>query len=230
MATIRVGAGAVVLGALMLSVGPLASAGAGEGFTACPQGTAKLVKFEAPSFNAEDKSVTAVTLINPTTAGGSWTSTVPIAAVVVKGGSGDDSRVITRYDPQATAGTYSNAGLVNGGGNVPDISFVEFCTAPATTTSSSSSTTASSSSSTTTSSTSSTTTTTTTTTNSLAPSVEGATEIPTDVLGEVLTNELPRTGAPVAANVLSVLGAGLIVGGLGLVVAGRRPWSSISQR
>ena len=54
----------------------------------------------------------------------SWTSTVPIDAAVVFGG-GDNK--LYEYDPAVTAGQVNNAGMLNDGGQVPDISNVRFC-------------------------------------------------------------------------------------------------------
>jgi hypothetical protein len=74
--------------------------------------------YEKPPGNAA-----VVTLSGTSLQGGSWTSTVPIGEVVVKAGNGSSHTTIT---PPSTSGTFSNEGLLNHGGQVPDISNVQF--------------------------------------------------------------------------------------------------------
>ncbi|PFG73454.1 choice-of-anchor K domain-containing protein [Tepidiforma thermophila] len=72
-----------------------------------------------------------VTIFGGTATGGSWTSTVPIGAVIVKGGSGPVAYKIFPFPPPYPAdtmiGSFDNTGLVNWGGNTPAVSHVEFC-------------------------------------------------------------------------------------------------------
>lgn len=184
----------------------------------CPAGTALVAKFEVVGgsyvFEEPAGNESVVVLSGTTLDGGTWTSTTPIGAIVVKGGDGDDAVATSTYTPPATSGTFSNAGLVNQGGNVPDISFVAFC-GPTSTTSSSSST----STSTTVpqrQTTVTTATTTATTTEAVLPTqltqlpttpAVAPTTLPTEVEGR----QLARTGGP--NGFLLVLGSLLILQG-----------------
>ena len=222
MQTRRIGAASVLAGAAMLFVGAFGpAAGAEGGNTACPEGAQKLVKFEANEWKADTEN-SGVTLVDPSKTGGSWTSTVDVGAVVVKGGSGEFSVDVTLYPENAREGTYSNLDLENKGGNVPDISFVEFCGPLPTTTTTEAPTTTTTEAPTTTTTEAPTTTTTEapTTTTTVGTSVLGATvtQPPSTVQVEGAVATLPRTGR--AAEALPLVGAFLLIAGLTLLALG----------
>lgn len=77
-----------------------------------------------------------ITITNGTANGGTWSSPVPIGAVIVKGGSGPVAYKLFPFPPPYPADTYSgsfdNTGLVNWGGNTPAVSHVEFCSGTST--------------------------------------------------------------------------------------------------
>lgn len=232
----RIAATMVLAGTASLTLGLLSPSAIAEegGHTNCPPGTQKLVKFEAPNWNKEPGSVvTSVTLVSPDLDGGSWTSTVLIAAVVVKGGSGEGSLDIITEGLPAQSGSYSNAKLLNGGENIPDISHVEFCTPTTgnstTTTTGSSTTTTEASTTTTTTAATTTTTAGATTTTVAGATVGGVTETkdPAPVVAGVQeVAELPRTGS--SADWLISLGVVLLLTGVILMGATRDPvaWRS----
>jgi hypothetical protein len=127
----RIGVVVSIVGAAVLVLGLLQTTRAAPdgGNTNCPGGTTLVAKFEysGGSYVSEGGSG-GVTISAASATSANWTSTAPIAAVVVKGGTGN---VITTYAPAQTSGSFSNAGLPTvGNGNVPDISNVKFCTAP----------------------------------------------------------------------------------------------------
>ena len=98
----------------------------------CPTDTELLAKFEWNGdtgtyiFEKPKGNEDVVSIVGDAT-GGTWTSTIPIAAVVLKGGPGCHTY---SYDPAATAGNFSKNDLPdNPGGQKPDISNVQFCKA-----------------------------------------------------------------------------------------------------
>lgn len=128
----------LVLGAILGVVGAslgltaLASAQGQGGNADCPAGTTELAKFnfdENLGEYVEEGGPGPVTITNGTATGGDFTSTVPIGAVVVKGGSGPVANKTDLYNPAVTSGSFNNVGLLNAGGNVPDVSNVKFCSA-----------------------------------------------------------------------------------------------------
>lgn len=96
--------------------------------TECPSGTTLLAKFEWDDgrFKFEKpQGNESVVFVSGTSSGGSWTSTSPVNLVTLKGGP---RTVGTDYSPPVNAGTFTKQTLKpNGGGNTPDISFIEFC-------------------------------------------------------------------------------------------------------
>lgn len=99
---------------------------AGGGNENCPTGTEQVAKFETTNsgqYNPEG-SANGVVISNANLSGGSWSSTTAIDYIIVKGGSLGANTVTVNG---ATSGTFSNQGLVNGGGQVPGISNIKFC-------------------------------------------------------------------------------------------------------
>ena len=78
-----------------------------------------------------------VTITSGSSTSGNWTSTVPIGAVIVKGGSGPVAYKVFPFPPPYPAdtmsGSFDNTGLINWGGNTPAVSHVEFCEGTSTT-------------------------------------------------------------------------------------------------
>jgi hypothetical protein len=147
---------------LMAAVTPFvggSSATAANPSEDCPDGTTAVAKYEwKGSGYVAEFGGDVVTVTGDTTAG-TFTSTVPISAVFVKGAQDGKTDL---YDPPVLSGTFASSGLSNPGGT-PAISHVTFCTggpstpattssAPVTTTSSAPVTTTSSAPVTTTSS------------------------------------------------------------------------------
>ncbi len=80
--------------------------------------------FERPAGNDS-----VVTLTSTTATGGSWSSTVPIGAIIVKGGNGQFAQELAS---PATSGTFDNGDLAVSGSPTPDISNIQFyCGDPA---------------------------------------------------------------------------------------------------
>lgn len=133
------GAGAIsmLLGALMVVAPTGAGASHEEGHVPgnpnldCPEGTTEVAKFnwtgaeegEGGSYVEEGEPGPVTIDADSDTSGGSWTSTVGIDAVIVKGA--DDAK-IDLYE-EARSGDFDNSTLLNDGGNVPDISNITFC-------------------------------------------------------------------------------------------------------
>jgi LPXTG-motif cell wall-anchored protein len=121
------GSALILMGGAVLS-GGLTQRAAAAGNEDCPAGTELVAKFEyRGSYVFEGPASTAgiVEIAAATATGGSWDSSVPIAAVIVKGGTG---ATIAGYSPAVESGTFSNAGLpLVGSGNLPEISNIEFC-------------------------------------------------------------------------------------------------------
>ncbi len=147
--TLRAGLAAMIVGALLLAVGMLATTTSSPQ-PSCPAGTVLVSKFNFQGgsyvFEKPSGNQGVVTITNGTATGGSWSSTTPVSVVIVKGGPGSKN---TAYEPAQNTGTFTNADLPPvGSGNIPDISNIQFCgpkTPPTTTTTASTTTTTSTS-------------------------------------------------------------------------------------
>ncbi|MBA2327280.1 MAG: hypothetical protein H0V95_11630 [Actinobacteria bacterium] len=127
---------AVLLGTVIGVLGFVSYGAAGQGGNEdCPAGTTQVAKFNWDGTTyVEEGGPGPVTITNGTATGGDFTSTVFIRVVIVKGGSGP---IATKtIEVNGFSGSFDNSGLLNAGGNVPDVSNVKFCTgeAPTTTT------------------------------------------------------------------------------------------------
>lgn len=93
----------------------------------CPAGTTLIAKFEwngsSYVFEQPEGNEGQVT-VTGTATGGTWSSTVPISAVVLKGAN--DLKVIN-YSPSAISGSFDNSGLLTPSGQTADISNIRFC-------------------------------------------------------------------------------------------------------
>jgi hypothetical protein len=98
--------------------------GGGNPNVSCPDGTLVVAKYEwsGGGYTAEF-GADVVTSLTGDASSAAFDSSEPIAAVVVKGGTDTEIAV---FDG-ATGGTVTNDGLVNKGGQTPDISNVKFC-------------------------------------------------------------------------------------------------------
>ena len=149
LTSLRSGVAVMLVGALVLLVGMVSTtAASGGGNAACPDGTQLVAKFEFTNgkyaFEKPSGNKDIVVISDADAEAGIWTSNVPIAAIVVKGGPGSKT---TTLEPPQNSGTFSNTGLPPvGRGNTPDISNIQFCgptsPPPTTTTSTTSTTTA----------------------------------------------------------------------------------------
>lgn len=94
----------------------------------CPVGTTLLAKFEWSGGRYKFEKPTGnegVVFVVGDATGGSWTSTLPVSFVILKGSTG---YAWTEYNPAAFSGTFSKSILPpNPGGNIPDISNIQFC-------------------------------------------------------------------------------------------------------
>lgn len=93
----------------------------------CPSGTTLIAKFnfQGGSYVFEKGTAGAITITSASASGFNWSSTVPVSAIVVKGGPGS---AVVAVNPAATSGTVSNVVLPPvGRGNIPGISNVQFC-------------------------------------------------------------------------------------------------------
>jgi hypothetical protein len=97
----------------------------------CPDGSVLVAKFNysghSYSFDKPSGNGSVVSITNGSATGGTWSSTTPISAYIVKGGP---NSLITSLSPAQTSGSFSNAGLPKVGAkeqNLPDISNVQFC-------------------------------------------------------------------------------------------------------
>ncbi|MDZ7734389.1 MAG: DUF5979 domain-containing protein [Acidimicrobiia bacterium] len=90
-------------------------------------GTELVAKYEVEDdvyvFEKPPGNETVVTLSDEDLEGGDWSSTIPIGAVIVKGGPNSDT---TLHDPAAASGSFDNQGLPGR----PDISNIQFCGDP----------------------------------------------------------------------------------------------------
>jgi len=127
----RSGTALAVIGAVLLGIGIFTSTGATVQ-PRCPDGTALVAKFTYTGskyrFDEPSGNSNVVTLSNTSPTGGRFSSTKPIAAIVVKGGPGSKDTWIT---PASTTGSFSNAGLPTPGEVTPRIETVQFCVATA---------------------------------------------------------------------------------------------------
>jgi len=122
----------IVLLAVVVLLVLLATVAWADGVCPCPENTELVAKFEWNGdtgtyiFEKPKGNEDVVSIVGDAT-GGTWTSTIPIAAVVLKGGPGCHTY---SYDPAATAGNFSKNDLPdNPGGQRPNISNVQFCEA-----------------------------------------------------------------------------------------------------
>jgi hypothetical protein len=118
-------AGAAMIAAAVVPWLGGGTAGADATSSDCPAGTTAVAKYEwkGSSYVAEfgaDK----VTVTGDTTSG-TFSSTVPISDVFVKGAT--DGKT-DHYDPAVTSGTFTSSGLSTKSGETPAISHVTFCT------------------------------------------------------------------------------------------------------
>ena len=102
----------------------------GGGNEACPDKYPVLVdKFDwsgtAYTHSPGDVTGQQVTILQGTATSVWWESTYPIGAIVVKGGPG--AKTILLSPAPAWSGSFNNSGLTNQGGQTPDISNVKFC-------------------------------------------------------------------------------------------------------
>ena len=128
---LRVGPLLMVLGAALVVAGLIQTTSSTTGGCdqGCPAGTTLVAKFnyngtyvfEKPAGNEH-----VVTLSNSSSTGATWHSTIPLTALIVKGGP--SSVLVTFTSPQRD-GTFSNAVLPKVGNdkNRPAISNVQFC-------------------------------------------------------------------------------------------------------
>jgi hypothetical protein len=157
---LRPGAIMMALGAVLVLAGIVQTTSShfNGGNQSCPQGTSLIAKFNNDdhpyAFDSPAGNEHVVTLSHTSDQGAWWSSTTPISAIIVKGGS---SSVLYSIAPPQVTGSFSNSGLPNAGNShhPPAISNVEFCgsniPAGTTTTAQSTSTSSSTTSSTSTS-------------------------------------------------------------------------------
>jgi acetyl/propionyl-CoA carboxylase alpha subunit len=110
----------------------------------CPSGTTQVAKFNYTngSYVLEGSNTGGVVITSGTGTNVSWTSTVLISLIVVKGA--DDAGVFD-VNPDAMSGSFTNEVIpLNNGGQRPAISNIKFCSPGGSSSSSSSSTTSSS--------------------------------------------------------------------------------------
>jgi hypothetical protein len=228
----QAGLALALLGAALLVVGLVQTTSSSQA-QGCPAGTTLVAKFnfQGGSYVFE-KGNQGVVSVSGDATGGSFQSSVPISAIIIKGGN--DSVLIT-FSPAQTSGSFSNSGLPPVGQdnpNTPDISNIQFCTPttpPPTTTSIAPSTTSTSVAPTT--STSTTTTEvgnlppTPTTTTSTVPVIGPPSTPPGGVVTSVAvlpppdSPTLPVTGT--TSTPLIVLGLLALGAGVTLIVIGR---------
>ena len=89
----------------------------------CPEGTVVIAKYEWTGGGYAAEFGGDIVSVSGDASSASFTSTEPISAVVVKGGT--DTKTVT-FDG-ALSGSVTNSGLVNNGGQTPDISNLQFC-------------------------------------------------------------------------------------------------------
>jgi hypothetical protein len=121
--------GAAMIAAAVIPFAASGTAVAAPGDEDCPAGTTAVAKYEWKGDGYEADFGGDVVTVTGDTSGGTFTSTVPISDVFVKGAT--DGNLI-EFDPPVLAGAFTNAGLTNPGGT-PAISHVTFCTGGPTT-------------------------------------------------------------------------------------------------
>lgn len=84
----------LVLGAIIAVIGVLQTTDATQAL--CPDGTELIAKYEYGGRYAAESGGSVVAITNGDAEGGQFSSTTPISAVVVKGGT---DAVVTSYDP-----------------------------------------------------------------------------------------------------------------------------------
>ncbi|MEO8697694.1 MAG: hypothetical protein ABI658_29615, partial [Acidimicrobiales bacterium] len=119
---------ALLIGTALVAAGLLQTTTATQTL-GCPTGTVLIAKFDFGhnryEFDKPDGNENVVRITNGSAHGGDWQSTMPVAAIVVKGGP---AAVVTWFDPPQTTGEFSGGNLPPvGAGNTPDISNVQFC-------------------------------------------------------------------------------------------------------
>jgi hypothetical protein len=121
---LRAGVAAMLIGAVLVGVGVVATTSASDEPT-CPDGSTTIAHLDLVDgvyLSSTDGS--PVTITDGTATGGSWTSTELVSAVVVKGGPGSST---TTIDPAQLAGVFDNSQLAPVDSVVPQITSVQFC-------------------------------------------------------------------------------------------------------
>lgn len=117
----------LIIVVLLAALVPMAASAQGNGGNQdCPAGTTLVAKF---NWNGQwdPESGGGVVTITGNAVSGTWTSTVFISAIVVKGGP---DAYIANVNPAAKSGTYTQVGLPPVGkrkANIPAISNIKFC-------------------------------------------------------------------------------------------------------
>ena len=121
---LRAGVAAMLIGAVLVGVGVVATTSASDEPT-CPDGSTTIAHLDLVDgvyLSSTDGS--PVTITDGTATGGTWTSTELVSAVVVKGGPGSST---TTIDPAQLAGVFDNSQLAPVDSVVPQITSVQFC-------------------------------------------------------------------------------------------------------
>ena len=92
--------------------------------SSCPDGTVVVAKYELTGGGYVAEFGGDIVSVSGDADSATFTSSEPIFAVVVKGGT--DTKTVT-FSGGATTGTVTNVGLVNKGGQTPVISNLQFC-------------------------------------------------------------------------------------------------------
>jgi hypothetical protein len=127
--SLRTWVGMALVGAVILAAGMLQTTSATVQ-PDCPVGTLLVAKFEYSGnryvFERPAGNEKVVTILDANAQGGSWTSSTPITAIIVKGGPGSK---LTELTPAQTSGTFGNEGLTNSSDDTgtPAVSNVQFC-------------------------------------------------------------------------------------------------------
>ena len=123
-AGLRAGVAAMLVGALLVGTGLVATTSASDQ-PACPAGSEVLARHDLVGGAYRATAGDAVTINDGTATSGTWTSTALVSAVIVEGGPGSAT---TTVEPAQLAGTFDNSELTAVEGAVPDILSVQFCT------------------------------------------------------------------------------------------------------
>ncbi len=100
------------------------------GSVPCPEGTVLVANFDVGgqryTFDEATANEDVVQITSGSATGGAWTSTAPMADVIVEGTT---LEVITSFTPPATSGYFSDAERppVGSGGPVPSLANMQFC-------------------------------------------------------------------------------------------------------